>query len=70
MTTDEKIKLYRDANTAFLALCEFVFPNDEPVRKEGLSPLAQQVLDACESAVHGLSILKAALEAEIGTDNL
>jgi len=66
MRTDEKIKLYRDANRAFHALCEVIFPNDER-RQEGLP---QQLLEACESTVAGLSIHIARLESEIGTDNL
>jgi hypothetical protein len=66
MTTAEKIKLHRDANRAFHALCEVVFPNDER-RREGFT---KQLAEACESAISGLSIRIAQLEAEIGTDNL
>lgn len=66
MTTEEKIKCYRDAKCAFHALGEINFPNDER-RREGFT---QQLLDACESAMAGLSIHIAQLESEIGTDNL
>jgi hypothetical protein len=62
----DKIQLHREVKTAFYALCAVLFPDDTRQRR-GMS---QQLLDACESAVAGLSIEMARLEAQIGTDNL
>lgn len=62
----DKIRLYREVQTAFHALCAVLFPDDSRQRR-GMS---QQLLDACESAVAGLSIEMARLESQIGTDNL
>jgi hypothetical protein len=66
MSTEEKIKLYGDVKRAFDSLGAVLFPNDER-RPRGMS---QQLLDACEGAMAGLSIHIAQLESEIGTDNL
>jgi len=66
MNTDEKIKLYREVKRAFYALSAVLFPNDER-KPRGMS---QQLLEACECAMMGLSIHMAQLESEIGTDNL
>lgn len=66
MTTEEKIKLYRDAERAFSSLGEVIRPHDK-CRQHWMS---QQLLDACEYAMAGLSIHIARLKSEIGTDNL
>jgi hypothetical protein len=66
MNTAEKIKLYGDVKCAFDSLGAVLFPNDER-RPRGMS---QQLLDACEGTMMGLSIHMARLESEIGTDNL
>lgn len=66
MTTEEKIKLYRDVERAFDSLCAVLFPNDERIPR-GMS---ERLLDACECALMGLSIQKAQLASEIGTENL
>jgi hypothetical protein len=66
MNTEEKIQLHTDVKNAFDSLCRVLFPNDE--RKPRGMP--KRLLDACEAALSGLSIHKARLEAEIGTDNL
>lgn len=62
----DKIRLYREVRAAFYALCAVLFPDDERQRR-GMS---QQLLDACESAVAGLSIEMARLAEQVGTDNL
>jgi hypothetical protein len=62
----DKIRLYREVRAAFYTLCAVLLPDDVRQRR-GMS---QQLLDACESAVAGLSIEMARLEAQIGTDNL
>jgi hypothetical protein len=62
----DKIRLYREVQAAFHALCGVLFPDDERQRR-GMS---QQLLEACEHAMAGLSLEMARLEAQIGTDNL
>jgi hypothetical protein len=62
----DKIRLYREVRAAFYTLCAVLFPDDARQRR-GMS---QQLLDACELAVAGISIVMARLEAQIVTDNL
>lgn len=62
----DKVRLYREVRAAFYTLCAVLFPDDSRQRR-GMS---QQLLEACETAVAGLSIEMARLEAQIGADNL
>jgi hypothetical protein len=66
MTPEEKIQLYRDVKHAFDSLGAVLFPGDER-KPRGMS---QRLLDACQTAMMGLSIHMAQLAEEIGTDNL
>jgi hypothetical protein len=66
MSTQEKIQLHTDIKRAFYSLSAVLFPNDERQPRG----MPQQLLDACEGAMAGLSYHMAQLEAEIGTDSL
>jgi hypothetical protein len=68
MDTEETIRLYRDMVRAFHALGAVLYPDDTHRKASAQCP--QQLLDACTGAMAALSIHKAQLEAEIGTDNL
>lgn len=68
MNTEEKIRLHGDIKRAFYALGAVLYPDDK--RREASAQCPKQLLDACAGAQAGLSIHKARLEAEIGTDNL
>ena len=52
MNPQEKLRLYRDVQRACDALGAVLFPSDERQPRE----MPQQLLDACEGALAGLSI--------------
>jgi hypothetical protein len=64
MTTQEKVRLYRDARAAMGAVGRILDGG------HNLDPIDHHLKDSCFAIMAGLAVTIARLEVEVGTDNL